>query len=196
MGWGHLEGCNEQLCSDVLPQVGPGPVSRTHSAPGEDMVPEQTHEVEENGKRHERSPAGPRRALLSGVGVHSQEVQVAARQAVEARVRRDPVTRDDDSVSKHFCRRVNSREEKRHEIINDERGQRGAAAVTHLHLMTIIAGRAVTAAALYYYSAPLILSVCHSRCSKGVTRPRLSPREDPKRTPSPPQRKSRPKNGG
>lgn len=90
MGWGHLEGCNEQLCLDVLPQVGPGPVSRTHSAPGEDMVPEQTHEVEENGKRHEQSPAGPRRALPSGVGVHSREVQVAARQAVEARVRRDP----------------------------------------------------------------------------------------------------------
>lgn len=38
------------MCLDVLPQVGPGPVSRTHAAPGEDLVPEQTHEVEENGK--------------------------------------------------------------------------------------------------------------------------------------------------
>lgn len=35
---------------DVIAQVGPGPVSWTHSAAGEDVVPEQTHEVEENGK--------------------------------------------------------------------------------------------------------------------------------------------------
>lgn len=42
--------CNMQFYLDVISQAGPGPVSWTHSAAGEDMVPEQTHEVEENGK--------------------------------------------------------------------------------------------------------------------------------------------------
>lgn len=31
-------------------QIGPGSVFGTHTAPGEDMVPEQTHEMEENGE--------------------------------------------------------------------------------------------------------------------------------------------------
>lgn len=42
--------CNMQFYLDVISQAGPGPVSWTHSAAGEDMVPEQTHEMEENGK--------------------------------------------------------------------------------------------------------------------------------------------------
>lgn len=37
----------------VCVQIGPGSVSGTHSAPGEDMVPEQTHEMEENGESNE-----------------------------------------------------------------------------------------------------------------------------------------------
>lgn len=44
------------FCLDVIPQVRPGPVSWTHSAPGEDLVPEQAHEVEEDGKCHNESP--------------------------------------------------------------------------------------------------------------------------------------------
>lgn len=32
-------------------QVRPGPVPWTHTAPGEDLVPKQAHEVEENGER-------------------------------------------------------------------------------------------------------------------------------------------------
>lgn len=51
------------------------------------------------------------------------------------------------------------------------------------------------AAAIYYCGNPLILFVCHSRCSRGVMRPRLSPREDPRRTLSPPPRKLRLKSG-
>lgn len=55
-----LKAC-EGLCpSNVQPfillvilQVRPGPVTWTHTAPGEDMVPEQAHEVEENGKRQQ-----------------------------------------------------------------------------------------------------------------------------------------------
>lgn len=34
-------------------QTGPGSVFGTHTAPGEDMVPEQTHEMEENGELNE-----------------------------------------------------------------------------------------------------------------------------------------------
>ena len=45
-------------------------------------------------------------------------------------------------------------------------------------------------------ASPLRSPVSCSRCSKEVTRPRLSPREDPRRTPSPPRRKSRLKSGG
>lgn len=37
----------------VCVQIGLGSVSGTHSAPGEDMVPEQTHEMEENGGSNE-----------------------------------------------------------------------------------------------------------------------------------------------
>lgn len=56
-----LKAC-EGLCpSNVQPfillvilQVRPGPVAWTHTAPGEDMVPEQAHEVEENGKRQQQ----------------------------------------------------------------------------------------------------------------------------------------------
>lgn len=38
----------------VILQVRPGPVAWTHTAPGEDMVPEQAYEVEENGKRQQQ----------------------------------------------------------------------------------------------------------------------------------------------
>lgn len=43
--------CALYVC--VCVQIGPGSVSGTHSAPGEDMVPEQTHEMEENGESNE-----------------------------------------------------------------------------------------------------------------------------------------------
>lgn len=36
----------------VILQVRPGPVTWSHTAPGENMVPKQAYEVEENGKRH------------------------------------------------------------------------------------------------------------------------------------------------
>lgn len=41
----------------VISQVRPGPVTWTHTAPGEDVVPKQAHEVEEDGKRQHRSKA-------------------------------------------------------------------------------------------------------------------------------------------
>lgn len=34
----------------VILQVRPGPVTWPHTTPGEDVVPEQAHEVEENGE--------------------------------------------------------------------------------------------------------------------------------------------------
>lgn len=48
---------NVQLVLFVILQVRPGPVTGAHTAPGEDMVPKQAYEVEENGKRQYQSKA-------------------------------------------------------------------------------------------------------------------------------------------
>lgn len=36
----------------LILQIRPGPVSWSHTASGEDMVPKQAYEVEENGKKY------------------------------------------------------------------------------------------------------------------------------------------------
>ncbi len=48
---------NVGLVLFLILQVRPGPVAWSHTAPGEDMVPKQAYEVEENGKRHYHSKA-------------------------------------------------------------------------------------------------------------------------------------------